>query len=49
MKTSRIIDSQIIAISKQWRRSWPISAPWGNKAPPVTSAEVNRYRNVPID
>ncbi len=26
-----------------------IRASWGNKAPPVTSAEVNRYRNVPID
>lgn len=26
-----------------------IRASWGNKAPPVGTAEVNRYRNVPVD
>ena len=26
-----------------------LRASWGNKAPPVTAAEVNRYREVPLD
>jgi mono/diheme cytochrome c family protein len=26
-----------------------LRASWGNRAPPVSSAQVNRYRSVPVD
>jgi mono/diheme cytochrome c family protein len=26
-----------------------VRASWGNRAPPVSSTQVNRYRSVPVD
>jgi mono/diheme cytochrome c family protein len=36
-------DSEVAAVVSYLRASW------GNKAPPVTPSEVNRYRSVPLD
>jgi mono/diheme cytochrome c family protein len=39
----RLSDAEVAAVVTYLRASW------GNRAPPVSSAQVNRYRSVPLD
>jgi mono/diheme cytochrome c family protein len=41
---SHVLDDAQAATLITWLR-----ASWGNAAPPVSSAQVNRYRAVPLD
>jgi mono/diheme cytochrome c family protein len=39
----RLSDDEVAAIVTYVRASW------GNRAPPVSATQVNRYRSVPVD
>jgi mono/diheme cytochrome c family protein len=41
---SHVLDDEQVAAVVTWVR-----ASWGNRAPPVSGAQVNRYRSVPLD